>query len=205
LHDFATILLQNGKFRAVFHQKVVKMDKVKLPLQQWAIELQDIRPVGAGKLMAEGPSIDSWRGITQCWCHNHKPWPAFYTSSVTENGNSDWINFCLGEAGHYSRWVWNELYIFTMDVDEHKLYTVNDYDDYQVFLKKYFTRGVDSDGSRTIDWVQAALDGIEGVWIRDPHCHPLLRYMDVEQTIWLKMPTYKLIERRIIHASSPVS
>jgi hypothetical protein len=175
------------------------MAKVKLPLQQWAIELGDIRPVGAGKLIAEGPSINSWRGIRQCMCNNHKPWPAFYTSSVTKNGNSDWINFCLGLDRHKKGWVNDHLYVYTMDVDEHNIYVVNDYDDYQSFLRMYFTRGVDHDGSRTVDWVQAALDGWEAVWIRDPYCHPLLRYMDVEQTIWLKMPTYKLVGKKVLN------
>jgi len=186
---------------------------LQLPKQQWAIESHDIRPVGGEALRAYGPNINCWRGITACMNGNHKPCPAFYTSTVTENGFSDWVNFgtAQGRWSDTRRWMHNEIFVFDILVNPADILVVEEYSDYEDFCRYYRTikpsqREIDfcnkigrnPDNLVTIDWVQAALDGCDAVWIKDPYCHPLLHAMDVEQTIWLHMPTTSVVRKQVI-------
>lgn len=186
---------------------------LKLPNQQWAVENRDIRFIGGDALRAYGPSINSWRGILKCQGMNHKPWPAFYTSSLTKTGYSDWINFAkLGTGRHnkHNIFLTDEMYVFTLDMEPAEIYVVEEEDDFELIRQEYGTRQSDihsmstllpkrMDTRYTIDWIQMAIDGIDGVWIKDPHCHWMMRLYDVEQTIWLHMPKFKVVGREVLH------
>jgi len=188
------------------------MALLKLPIQQWAIENRDVKPVGGDLLRAYGPSINSWRGIHKCQGMNHKPWPAFYTSTIADNGYSDWVNFAkLGTNGHRKQGVflYDRMYIFSLDMEPAEIYVVEEEDDFELIRQEYGKRPSDihsmstllpkwMDTRYTIDWIQMALDGIDGVWIKDPHCHWMMRLYDVEQTIWLHMPKFKVVGREVL-------
>lgn len=192
----------------------LKLAKIVLPTQQWAISENEIKPFGCDALKMFGPSERSWGGIRACFDGNHKPWPAFYTSTKTESGYSQWVEFGLGMR-QYQRWFWNELYVFDLEMEAHEVYIVNEHDDYEALADEYFTRDGDLHAQsvffkdpkyqpgKTFDWVQMALDGIDCVWVKNPYCHKLLHYMDVEQCIWLHMPKFEVVNRVVVPSASP--
>ena len=169
----------------------------------------DIKPIGSDALKMHGPNERSWQGIKLCHPGNHKPWPAFYTSSVLDGGYSQWTKFILGLDSYYCRWISSRILLFDLQMEEHEIYVVNDFDDYEILASEYLTKEAEyvdtmyasyfaGKEQKTFDWVQMALDGIDGVWIRDPHCHPLMYHMDVEQCIWLHMPKFSVVNKVVV-------